>query len=568
MAASPNVEIVGNPQPFGFLQLAYDAASSEAIIQAQGLTFVEDLTLDNTSTDVTIEGGFDPTFSTQYSYTILQGTLTVAQGSLTVDYLSITSGPTLVSIAVTPPSPGPSIVAGATQQFTATGTYSDNTKKDLTASVAWISSNTLVATIATGGLATSGVAGSTTITATTGSISNASILTVTQKTLVSIAVSPVNPNIGIGATQQFTASGRYSDNSTQDLTATVAWNSSKTSVATITTGGLATAKSGGSTTIRATLGAFTDNTTLTATAVLMPTGRAKHAQVTLQNGNVLITGGFSSSTFPAAALDTAVLFDPTTNTIYSVSGKMQSARTGHTATLLPNGKVLLTGGQTDNNNGDGTNTAELYDPTTQSFTAISGTMTSSRGGHAAVLLNNGTVLIMGGYYNSSTAQRTAELFNPATNTFTALSGLMASPRSEFTATLLPNGTVLITGGESSKIGTNSAEVFNPSTGIFTAITATMTSVRVMHSASQLSNGHILITGGILSLTNLASSLDTAEEFDTSIQSFTVVSKIMTSPRFGHASSLLFDGTVFITGGVSSFNGTLINVLNTTERFVP
>ena len=180
MASSPNVQIVGNPQPFGFLQLAYDAATIKAVIQAQGLTFIEDLTLDNTSMDVTIEGGFDPTFSTQNSYTILQGTLTVALGSLVADQLILTSGPTLVAIDVTPASPDPSIAVGATQQFTAMGTYSDSSAKDLTALVAWSSSSTSVATIATGGLATAVAAGLTTITATTGSIADTSTLTVTQ----------------------------------------------------------------------------------------------------------------------------------------------------------------------------------------------------------------------------------------------------------------------------------------------------------------------------------------------------------------------------------------------------
>jgi hypothetical protein len=180
MASSPNVQIVGNPQPFGFLQLAYDAATPEAVIQAQGLTFIEDLTLDKTSTDVTIEGGFDPTFTTQNSYTILQGTLTVALGSLAADQLILTSGPTLVSIDVTPASPDPSIAVGVTQQFTAMGTYSDSSAKDLTALVSWSSSSTSVATIATGGLATAVAAGLTTITATTGSIADFTTLTVTQ----------------------------------------------------------------------------------------------------------------------------------------------------------------------------------------------------------------------------------------------------------------------------------------------------------------------------------------------------------------------------------------------------
>ena len=90
MASSPNVQIVGSPQTYGLLQLAYDAATTGAVIQAKVISFFENLTLDNSSTDVTLDGGYDPGFSTQTGYTTLQGTLTVGQGSLVVGRLTIT----------------------------------------------------------------------------------------------------------------------------------------------------------------------------------------------------------------------------------------------------------------------------------------------------------------------------------------------------------------------------------------------------------------------------------------------------------------------------------------------
>ncbi len=299
----------------------------------------------------------------------------------------------------------------------------------------------------------------------------------------------------------------------------------------------------------------------------MTTARGEHAQVTLQDGSVLLTGGFSSTSFPGSALDTAELFNPTTNEFSIINNKMVSVRTNHTATLLPGGKVLLTGGQM-NNDGNGISTAELFDPTTESFTAIPGIMNSPRGGHAAVLLNNGTVLVMGGFNNSSASLRTAEVFDPATNTFTTLNSLMTSPRSEFTANLLPDGKVLIAGGQSSQIGIDTAELFDPDTGGFTAIAATMTSIRFSHSASALSNGRILITGGVSSFTSPISGVDSSEEFDPTTQIFTSVSPKMTTPRFGHTSSLLADGSVLVTGGARSFNGSIVDVLNTGERFIP
>src|SRR6202030_1773288 len=160
----------------------------------------------------------------------------------------------LVSIAVTPASP--SIAMGATQQFTATGTYSDNSTQNLTSSVTWSSTNVAVATITSAGLATGVGTGSTTISAVSGSISGITNLTVTAPVLVSIAVTPANPSIAKNATQQFTATGTYSDNSTQNLTSSVTWSSTNTAVATITSAGLATGVGTGSTTISAASGSI------------------------------------------------------------------------------------------------------------------------------------------------------------------------------------------------------------------------------------------------------------------------------------------------------------------------
>jgi hypothetical protein len=246
---------------------------------------------------------------------------------------------------------------------------------------------------------------------------------------------------------------------------------------------------------------------------------------------------------------------------------MTSPRTSHTATLLQNGKVLITGGQL-NNDGDGLDTAELFDPLTESFTAIPNKMISPRGGHAAVLLNEGYVLLMGGFYNSSVALRTAEVYDPATDQFYPLPTLLTSPRAELTASLLPDGKVLIAGGESDQIFTDTAELFDPSTLGFTAISATMTSIRGAHSATQLSNGDILMTGGITAFSIPILANDTAEVFDPLTQSFTAIDSRMTSPRAMHASSLLDDGSALITGGMESFDGTTIDFADTVELFVP
>jgi hypothetical protein len=311
------------------------------------------------------------------------------------------------------------------------------------------------------------------------------------------------------------------------------------------------------------------NTTITATFEAPPPpmtiGRAGHAAARLANGQILITGGFSSSTLTAPALDTAELYDPTTNTFTALTGRMRSARTHHTATLLPNGQVLLTGGQIDTNNGDGNNSAELYDPATQTFTAITATMTSPRGGHVAVLLPNGQVLLAGGFNNEPVALNSAELYDPTTQTFTAIVATMTSRRESPTATLLPNGQVLITGGGSSHISLNTAELFDPTTQTFAAITATMTSVRQGHKATLLLNGQVLITGG----GNFSSgpALDTAELFDPTTQTFTAATATMASPRALHEATLLSNGTVLLTGGGNGSINSFV-VLNTAEVYRP
>jgi hypothetical protein len=189
--------------------------------------------------------------------------------------LTVTAPPVLMSISVTPATP--SIAKGTNQQFTATGTYSDTSTKDLTATATWASATPATATITTGGLATGVVGGTTVISATSGGVSGMTTLTVTGAALVSIAVTPGAPSIAAGTKQQFVATGTFKDAAnvmtTQDLSAMVTWASVTAATATITPAGLATGLVVGTSVITATSGtgatAIVGMTTLNVTAATL-----------------------------------------------------------------------------------------------------------------------------------------------------------------------------------------------------------------------------------------------------------------------------------------------------------
>jgi 6-phosphogluconolactonase (cycloisomerase 2 family) len=159
---------------------------------------------------------------------------------------------TLTSIAITPASP--SVALGKTIQLTATGSYSDGTKKDLSSQVTWTPTTAGIVNISTAGVATPVAAGTSAIIAMLSGVTGNETLTVTGATVVSIAITPAKSTIGPGKTLQFTATGTYTDNTTQDLTTSVAWKAVPSSVATIVPGtGLATAVGVGTASITAAL---------------------------------------------------------------------------------------------------------------------------------------------------------------------------------------------------------------------------------------------------------------------------------------------------------------------------
>jgi WD40 repeat protein len=278
------------------------------------------------------------------------------------------------------------------------------------------------------------------------------------------------------------------------------------------------------------------------TAGGMSTGRTAHTATLLQNGKVLIAGGDAcmfDQYYGDCPLSSAEVYDPGSN-IFTTTGSMSVTRVFHTATLLTNGKVLVTGGHDAS--------AELYDPTSGKF-AATGSMSVGRNSHTATLLANGKVLIAGGQ-SVSGALATAELYDPNGGTFTA-TGTMASARTSHTATPLANGKVLITGGSSSAGELATAELYDPATGKFSAANS-MVSIRAFHVATLLSTPSVLITGGSVKFL-----LSSAEIYDVVAGSFTATGSMMTA-RDSHIAILLANGTVLVAGGSSSFTAELYN----------
>jgi len=249
---------------------------------------------------------------------------------------------TLVSLAVTPAAP--SIALGATQQFTANATYSDGTVQAVTA--AWTSASPAVATVAAAtGLATGTGAGSAVIGAAYGGKTASATLTVIPPALLSIAVTPVAPSIALGASQQFTANGTFSDGTTQAVAAT--WTSASPAVATVPAAtGLATGASAGSAVISAAYGGKTASTTLTVTpAVLLSiavTPQAPMVQIAATRQLAVIGTYSDATTQNLTAGATFVSATPTSATVNS-AGLVTGAALGTSViTATSNGKSATT----------------------------------------------------------------------------------------------------------------------------------------------------------------------------------------------------------------------------------
>ncbi len=242
--------------------------------------------------------------------------------------------------------------------------------------------------------------------------------------------------------------------------------------------------------------------------------------------------------------------------VIEAGNAMNAARALHTATLLQDGRVLITGGMVEE--GDILASTELYNVETGEFTPAADLITA-RVEHTATLLDDGRVLIAGGWGRD--VLDSAELYDPTTSDFREIAP-MTSPRAGFTATKLHDGQVLIIGGYDN--GTRefllSAELFDPATETFTPV-GEMSIGRLAHTATLLENGQVLIAGG----GTFDEVYQSAELYDPETQTFHSVGELLI-PRYKHAAALLPDGSVLLIGGSDArdWNGQYTQV----ERFDP
>jgi hypothetical protein len=282
-------------------------------------------------------------------------------------------------------------------------------------------------------------------------------------------------------------------------------------------------------------------------AAQMMAARGNHTATLLADGKVLVVGGvtFLESHSPPTgptSLASAEAYDPMTNT-WSAVASMSNARHSHTTTLLPNGKLLVAGGWTFSLDPARQRVlradAELYDPSRDTWSAA-GAMGAGRSGHTATPLNNGRVLVVGGR-GGIFGLATSELYDPATNVWSA-GGTMVSGRFDHTTTLLENGRVLAVGGEKDA----SAELYDPPTNRWSSA-GHMTTGRGQHTATRLANGAVLIVGGGLSDPFLTA---TSELYDPRINAWSFAGS-MGLARTRHAATLLPDGRVLVAGGATT-----------------
>jgi len=283
----------------------------------------------------------------------------------------------------------------------------------------------------------------------------------------------------------------------------------------------------------------------TATANNMADVRRYHTATLLSDGRVLVAGGLGNN-----VLNTTSIYDPATNS-WTARANMGTARANHTATAISGNRVLVTGGYNDTGAGGSDvllATAEIYDVGANTWTPVATPMSLTRTQHSAVALQDGRVLVLGGW-SGTYYLRDVEIFDPAGNAGVGAwvtENAMLVPRDYSpTATLLQDGKVLVVGGINDEGRLSSAEVYDPTTHLWT-LTGGLNTAREWHTATRLADGRVLVTGGQIGL-DPATVVNTAEIYNPATNVWTAIGN-MTGVRASHTATMLSNGRVLVVGG--------------------
>ena len=270
----------------------------------------------------------------------------------------------------------------------------------------------------------------------------------------------------------------------------------------------------------------------------MGSARTGASSVLLPTGRVMVMGGAGDST-PELSAETFGLGGS-----FSAAPPMLVAARNRLTVALPDGRVLTAGGVTSGN--AVTNAAELYDPKTNLWTPVAGGLLEGRSGATAVALADGSVLVSGGRTASGAVSATLESFDPSANAFRFI-GVMNTPRVDHAAALLPDGSVLLVGGSNGSDVLSSTDIFNPANGSISA-GPVLTTPRTRLSATVLLDGSVLLAGG----NSGSQDLNTAELYTPETRLISPMGSSLSSARSGHTATLLpNNGGVLIAGGTSS-----------------
>jgi len=545
--------------------------SSAMVNQGATQTFTASVA-GTTNTAVTwsvLEGPAGGTITSAGIYTApsTAGTFHIMATSQTDSAKSATAAVTVPSVSVAISPPAATVDQGATTSFTAnvSGTV-------INTSVTWsVQEGATGGTVSSAGAYTAPLtAGVFHLVATSQADPTKSGVSTITVPAVSVSVSPMSDTLGPNGLRTFvaTVSGTV-------VSTSVTWSVEEGAAGgSITSNGTYTAPTTTGTFHVVAMSAADPSASGAAIVTVVPSGftptadmgtsRTEHTATLLPNGTVLLAGGNSSSPFN----QTGEIFDPATNS-FSPTGSLVSPRRDHTATLLPNGKVLIAGGISSSSSAAANvvATAELYDPATRTFTAT-GSMAVPRREHAATLLADGKVLVAGGVDNNGIFLSSAEIYDTATGTFTSTGNLITG-RANHAAVLLASGKVLVAGGccdISSSTGVeefNSAELYEPVAGTFAA-TGSLVDVREGFTMTPLPDGRVLAAGGLFSETPDACAANAdvnalcvgplnSVELYDPSTSTFTLTGKMLVARGGHTATRLPSGTVLVAGGRDGFN---------------